>query len=256
MRYAIISDIHANLEALSAVLDAAERLGAERIVCLGDIVGYYANPTQCVDCLRGRGIECVRGNHDSVAGGLREPGDFSAPALKAIVWTRRHLPAEYSQYLASLPLSLVIDNRFVMVHAGLHPQPNDTVRIRNERDAGETLRCLPASGPRLCFCGHTHSSVIYARQGGTVTRHSGEQIELVPGASYLINPGSVGQPRDGDDRASFAIYDSSRASVRFHRELYDRRLTREKAIAAGTVSPPHILRRSAQWLRDRALGRV
>ena len=251
MRYAIISDIHANLEALTASLQAAEEADVQRIVCLGDLVGYYADPNGVVDLIRHRGIPCVRGNHDSVAAGLREPFEFSDTARRAIQWTVEHLTEQNRSYLESLPLVQDIDDAFVIVHAALHPEPNDEVRIRNEADAKLSLQML-ASGyrnQRVCFFGHTHHPVTYIMHDGMVTRSNDQSLHLTDDASYLINPGSVGQSRAADPRASMVVFDALTRTVQFHRIRYDCSMAREKAMAMGLIPRPHLLRRSARWLK-------
>lgn len=251
MRYAIISDIHANLEALIAVLRAADEAEVHRIVCLGDLVGYYADPNGVVDVIRQRGIQCVRGNHDSVAAGLREPVDFSPTARRAIQWTGEHLTESNRSYLEALPLVQGIDEEFVIVHAALHPEPNDEVRIRSEADAKLSLQML-ASGygnQRVCFFGHTHHPMTYTMQEGTVTQSSDQSLRMTADASYLMNPGSVGQSRAADPRASMVVYDATTRTVQFHRVSYDHPAARAKAMAMGLIPRPHLLRRSARWLK-------
>lgn len=252
MRYAIISDIHANLEALSAALRAADEIEAQRIVCLGDLVGYYADANACVELIRDRGIQCVRGNHDSVAAGLREPVEFSEIARRAIWWTREHLTEANRSYLASLPLVQSIDEAFVVVHGALHPEPNDEVRIRSEAEAKLSLQMLVSGydGQRVCFFGHTHQAVAYIMQGVTVSRAAEPSLRTTEAASYLINPGSVGQSRGEDPRASMVTYDAVTRVVEFHRVSYDWSAARAKAMAKGLIPRPHMLRRSARWLKN------
>ena len=251
MRYAIISDIHANLEALTAVLRAADEAQVQRIVCLGDLVGYYADPNGVVELIRQRGIPCVRGNHDSVAAGLRGPVNFSETARRAIRWTGEHLTEQNRSYLEALPLVHGIDEKFVIVHAALHPEPNDEVRIRTEADAKLSLQIL-ASGygnQRVCFFGHTHHPVAYTMQDGTVTQSSDLSVRMTDGASYLINPGSVGQSRAADPRASMVVYDALTRTAQFHRISYDYLAARAKAMSMGLIPRPHLLRRSARWIK-------
>ena len=250
MRYAIVSDIHANLEALRAVLHAIEPMGADLLVCLGDIVGYYANPNECVEIIRNRAIACVRGNHDSVAAGLRLPVEFSTTARRAIQWTSDVLTPANRQYLADLSLLQVVDDAFVIVHAALHPQPNEATRIRNETDARPSLDML-ASGyaaQRICFLGHTHHRTAYVLADGEVAKLDNDELHLDRNCAYLINPGSVGQSRDGDPSASFLIYDSDLRSVQFHRINYDHATARSKAVAQGLIRRPHLVMRTLRWL--------
>ena len=251
MRYAIISDVHANLEALTAVLQAADEAEVHQIVCLGDLVGYYADPNGVVELIRQRGIRCVRGNHDSVAAGLREPVDFSETARRSIQWTGENLTDGNRRYLASLPLVQSIEEDFVVVHAALHPEPNDEVRIRSEADAKLSLQMLVSRyrHQRVCFFGHTHHPVVYTMQEGTVTQSSGQKLQMTDDASYLINPGSVGQSRAADPRASMVVYDALTRTAQFHRVSYDCSAARAKAMSMGLIPRPHLLRRSARWIK-------
>ncbi len=251
MRYAIISDIHANLEALSAVLRAADDAEVERTVCLGDLVGYYADPNGCIELIRQRGIPCVRGNHDTVAAGLKDPVGFPEIARRAIQWTEQQLTEENRSYLQALPLVQDIDGEFVIVHAALHPEPNDEVRIRSEADASLSLQLLADGygGSRACFFGHTHHPAAYIMQDGTVTRSIDQSFRLGDAAWCLINPGSVGQSRAADPRASMVVYDSFTRIVEFRRVGYDGTAGREKAMAMGLIPRPHLLRRSARWVK-------
>lgn len=253
MRYAIISDIHANLEALVAVLRAAEQAEVQRVVCLGDLVGYYAEPNGCIELIRQRGIQCVRGNHDTVAAGLRDSAGFPEIARRAIQWTTRQLTEDNRSYLQSLPLVQDIDGEFAVVHAALHPEPNDEVRIRSEADASLSLEMLAGGygGRRVCFFGHTHHPAAYIMHDATVTRLIDQSFRLSDAAWYLINPGSVGQSRAADPRASMVVYDSFTRIVAFHRVEYDYAAAREKAVAMGLIPRPHLLRRSARWLKGR-----
>ena len=251
MRYAIISDVHANLEALTAVLEAADEAQVQRIVCLGDLVGYYADPNGVVELIRQRGIPCVRGNHDSVAAGLRGPVDFSETARRAIQWTGEHLTEQNRSYLECLPLVQDIDEAFVIVHAALHPEPNDEVRIGSDADAKLTLQMLVSGygNQRLCFFGHTHHPVAYTMQDGMLTRSNDPTLRMTDDGSYLINPGSVGQSRAADPRASMVVYDALTRTAQLHRVGYNYSAARAKAMAMGLIPRPHLLRRSARWLK-------
>lgn len=250
MRYAIISDIHANLEALLAVLRAIERIGADQIVCLGDIVGYFANPNECIELVRDHAAACIRGNHDSVAAGFREPVDFSPTARRAIDWTGTELTPANRQYLADLPLFQTVDNAFSIVHATLHPQPDEVTRIRCEIDALPSLDMLAsgAVGQRICFFGHTHHRIAYALNDTTLSTLDDDEFHLSGSSVYLVNPGSVGQSRDDDPRASFLIYDSQRSTIQFLRINYDQATAKAKGIAQGLIRQPHAVMRALRWL--------
>ncbi|MGE5611969.1 MAG: metallophosphoesterase family protein [Bacillota bacterium] len=250
IRYAIISDIHANQEALLAVLAAIAAERIDRIVCLGDLVGYYANPNECVRLVEAQGIPCIRGNHDAVAAGLHEPIDFTETARHAILWTKIQLTSDTMDRLRQLPVCQVIDDQFVIVHGALHPQPNEHVRLNTPEQARESFHQLLSGYPglRICFFGHTHHQAVYEWQKGQISSVSGECIALKSGAHYLANPGSVGQSRSSDPRAGFLVFDASAQTLQFHRIDYDWRLPRRKAEQAGLLPRRSLLRRSASWL--------
>ncbi|MBI1911601.1 MAG: metallophosphoesterase family protein [Deltaproteobacteria bacterium] len=231
MRYAVISDIHSNLEAFSAFIDEVENLDINKIICLGDIVGYNANPNECIDIIRKKKIICVMGNHDSRASGLEDPFDFNLQAQTAIYWTRHALNAENKEFLRNLPRTLLIDNKFLAVHGSI--DDTDTY-ILGERSALRNFDLLREMGrPNLCFFGHTHVPVTFAEHDGSADIKTDQTIKIEKGVNYLINPGSIGQPRDRDPRASFIIYDTRKSIVTFHRIEYDIQSTAEKILAAG-----------------------
>ncbi len=230
MRYGIISDIHANLEAFRSVLDRLDGLGVESIVCLGDVVGYNANPNECLDLIKERNIRCVMGNHDLRAAGLELPTDFNYYAAEAIYWTRRQLTEENRNFLANLPKRLHVDGRFLAIHGWV----NDTDRyIFGPHDALKNFRLLDEEGIRLCFFGHTHVAVAYLNKDDEVLMLMDEELKLEDDTRYLINPGGLGQPRDRDPRAPFVVYDTENSLVRFYRVEYDVEATGRKVVSAG-----------------------
>lgn len=237
MRYAVLSDIHANLEALTAVLDEVSRCDVDRIVGLGDFVGYHADPNGCLDLLRRHGVEAIAGNHDLVAVGRTTADLFSRRARLAIDWTAGRLETTHRQYLAALPEQAVIDGSFVIFHGSLR-SPHQYVRTPDQ--ALEVFHDLRRDyrSSRLCFFGHTHRPVVYRWDGGgsaAVEVLPADEVRLEDSGWYAINPGSVGQSRDADPRASFLVYDSSERLIRFHRVAYDYEGCMRKARAAGLV---------------------
>lgn len=231
MRYAIISDIHSNLEALEVALKEIDSLGIKEIVCLGDLVGYNANPNECIDIIRERGIRCVMGNHDARAVGLKEPLDFNPIARKAILWTRGRLTPENIDYLRNLPGRLIFgDGKALAIHGSIH---NTETYILTPWDASENFGIMREDPglPSLCFFGHTHVRLCYQEVGGRVMTLYDDEIEISADARYLINPGGVGQPRDLDPRTAFLVYDGER--VVFFRRPYPIEKTRSKVVRAG-----------------------
>jgi len=231
MRYAIISDIHGNLEAFVAALETIDTLGVDKIVCLGDIVGYNSNPEECVDLMRRKGIITVLGNHDSRVVGLDDPKDFNALAEDALYWTMENLSAENIAFLRSLPRSRIVDGCFLAVHGWV----NDTDRyVFGAMDALRNFNILKISGGiNVCFFGHTHVAISYIEDHGAVKINADQEIAIEKRFNYLINPGGLGQPRDRDPRAPFLIYDVEAALVQFHRVPYDLDKTIRKISKVG-----------------------
>lgn len=238
MKYAIISDPHSNLEALRAVLAKIKTLGVDKSVCLGDIVGYNADPNECVELLRSSAISTVMGNHDSCAAGLKEPVGFNPAAKKAVLWTRSILTEENAEYLKSLPRSIRVAGDIMAVHGWV----NDTDRyIFGPKDAAMNFSILKRAAAEraemargVCFFGHTHVPAAYMSEDERARELDREMMTIdTDGGLYLVNPGSVGQPRDRDPRASFLIYDTKDHSVSYHRVQYDIDKTMRKIINAG-----------------------
>lgn len=224
MRLAIISDIHANVEALQSTLREISTHNIDRIVCLGDIVGYNANPAQCIELLREQNVLCVAGNHDRAVTGQLTMEGFDYTAAKAIRWTRWHLSSEDLEYLRALPVEASIDRHLVAVHGALHPENGrETVRLDNDERRRLSFEALIAhpSRARICAFGHTHQLGIFEFRDGFVQKLEGEQIVLRDDGWYLINPGTVGEPRIADRRATFLVFDSIDRKLTVHRVDYD-----------------------------------
>jgi diadenosine tetraphosphatase ApaH/serine/threonine PP2A family protein phosphatase len=244
MRYLILSDIHANLEALDAVLAAAPRSTFDRTVVLGDIVGYGADPNTVVDRVRALGPDMIiRGNHDKVSAGVESAEGFNHAARDAAMWTFDTLRPENREFLTGLPEGpLDIDDTVEICHGS--PDDEDEY-IFEPVDAIEALR-----GTRLspCFFGHTHVPIGYWLSADgfdviVVPSESETEIRLQPGRRYLINPGSVGQPRDGDPRACYATFDSETQVVTWYRVPYPVEAAQQKIVQAGL--PEGLARRLA-----------
>ncbi len=239
MRIAIIADIHANLEALQAVLERIHVLNVDEIVCLGDIVGYNANPNECVDILRKEKILSVLGNHDACASGLEEPYRFNELARRAVFWTREHLTEENRSFLLELPREKRVRNYFLF-HGSIH---NTNRYILSRYDVEANFQSLAGlrGALNLGFFGHTHVRTALCDYQGSVSMSKSLELALSPDIRYLINPGSVGQPRDGDRRAAFLVYDSTDHFIIFQRVEYDIRKCQDKVIRAGL--PPQLAER-------------
>jgi predicted phosphodiesterase len=234
----ILSDIHSNWEALRAVLDdAANRY--ERVCCLGDIVGYGADPNAVTEWVRANAEATVRGNHDRACTGS-SARNFNPAAKVAVYWTRQVLSADNLDYLRRLPRGPVTVpgtgvRHFELVHGS--PENEDRY-LHTPADAG----CRSDLQTRITFFGHTHDQggFMLARRGTSSIVPSGT-LELEPDAFYLINPGSVGQPRDGDPRASYAIYTPAARAIEYRRAAYDMEAAARKIVAAGL--PPMLAER-------------
>lgn len=234
MRYLILSDIHSNDEALSAVLSRVRRKKYDRVVVLGDFVGYGANPNQVVDRIRRlrRRKVLIRGNHDKVVSGLDAGELFSPIALAAARWTADRLTPQSRRFLEALPPGpTAVDGAFLICHGS--PRDEDAY-IFSDRDAYLNFRDSEAL---VCFFGHSHIPSVFTLEphGIRVEVVAGERVrlKLQRDRRYLINPGSIGQPRDRNPAAAYAIYDASARVVHFDRVPYDVGKTREKILRAG-----------------------
>ncbi|MFH1045409.1 MAG: metallophosphoesterase family protein [Candidatus Omnitrophota bacterium] len=228
MRWGIFSDIHANLEAFQAVLASFAQECIERYACLGDIVGYGANPGECIAEVQRYKPLVIAGNHDRGACGLFDINSFSAHAQVAIEWTSKNLASEEKHYLHDLPL---VEQRqeLSFVHGSLD-HPEEFNYIFDSYSAAVTLEFCQT---RLCFIGHTHVPAIFIREGEECLPLFTPALTLKPKHTYLINAGSVGQPRDGNPQASYVVYDSESRFLQIKRVAYDIRKTKDKIIKAG-----------------------
>lgn len=240
MKSAIFSDVHGNLEALEAVLEHASRESVERWVCLGDVVGYGANPDECVNAVRGLpGVVCLKGNHDAAAADESERAFFHEVALEGIAYTVSKLTPENLAYLQSLPYVYDESPEFMAVHASpYHPESWEYVL-----DQVSAERAFDAMGRhRVAFIGHSHAPVVFSDDGRAERFVAGEPVMLEPDRHrYVINVGSVGQPRDGNPDASYVVYDDTTATARLLRVHYDRERAAEKILKAGL--PPVLAER-------------
>jgi predicted phosphodiesterase len=227
MRYAILSDIHANLEALEAVLADAREHECTHFICLGDVVGYNANPHECVERVREMDCPIVKGNHDEQASLIESSGDFNELAERAIQWTRDNLTEEDKEWLQGLRLQRQVRD-FTIVHATLDT-PGQWGYVFNNLDAAASFTYQHTT---VCFFGHTHVPMAFIRDEG-VRRVRIEQLRIEMSKKYFINVGSVGQPRDADWRAAYCIYNIDKNVVEQRRVKYDLPTTQRKIEKAG-----------------------
>jgi diadenosine tetraphosphatase ApaH/serine/threonine PP2A family protein phosphatase len=227
MRFAILSDIHANLEALEAVLADARARKCTNFVCLGDVVGYNANPGECVKRIRELDCPVVKGNHDEAASLVVPSGDFNEVAERAIAWTRDRLTDQDKEWLRELPLQKRVRD-FTIVHATLDT-PGQWGYVFNNLDAAASFTYQHTN---VCFFGHTHVPMVFIRDE-SVRRERVEHVRIEPGKKYFINMGSVGQPRDGNWRAAYCIYDTESNLVQQFRVKYDLAAVQKKITEAG-----------------------
>jgi diadenosine tetraphosphatase ApaH/serine/threonine PP2A family protein phosphatase len=231
VRYAIIADIHANLAAFTAVLDDIEhRGGVGEVWCLGDVVGYGPEPSECISLLRQTNHICIAGNHDWAATGKIDNSDFNPDAAAACQWTGQQLTAEDVDYLSNLPLTIEKDD-FTLAH-GSPREPIWEYLVSTEA-AKENFDYFKS---RFCLVGHSHQPLVFTYDESgmcSVSLFPSDDELLLGEGRLIINPGGVGQPRDGDPRASYAIYDSESRKVTLYRVPYDIGTTQAKMMAYG-----------------------
>ena len=228
MRYAVLSDVHANLEALEAVLaDAAPR--ADGVLCLGDVVGYGADPEACVERLATRGHVLVAGNHEHGVAGLLDLDWFNPWARAAVEWTRARLDDAHRAWLGALPLTAEVGDA-TLAHAS-PDRPDEWEYLMSAEDG---FAVFGAFATRLCFVGHSHRPGVWSLgSSGPAFEPGSVEIALEAGRRYLVNVGSVGQPRDRDPRAAYALWDLDRGAVAIRRVAYDVGAARTKILASG-----------------------
>jgi diadenosine tetraphosphatase ApaH/serine/threonine PP2A family protein phosphatase len=228
VRYAILSDIHGNLEALDAVLaHAAPR--TDEVLVLGDVVGYGADPLECIERVADRARGVVAGNHEHGVAGLLSLEWFNDRARWAAEWTRRRLDQDHLAWLAARPLTMEVDDA-TLVHASpVHPADWDYVV-----SAEDGYEAFGAFATRLCFIGHSHRPGAWSvGSSGRAHEPGAQQVELDRGRRYIVNVGSVGQPRDGDPRAAYALWDVADRRVTIERVPYDVATAQQKILLAG-----------------------
>lgn len=237
MKYGIISDIHSNLEALETVIKALGQEQVDRYICLGDVLGYAADPLACLGVLKAISPIIVSGNHDWGCIGKLGMDYFNKPAEEAITWTKDNLSSEYKDWLEAMPLVEKI-GPLTLVHGSLY-RPEKFYYVLDHISARTSLNSLE-DGQHVCLVGHTHIPGIFIEENELLRYSYADSVTIEPQKRYLINVGSVGQPRDRDPRASFVVYDTETRALKINRIKYDIRKTQEKILEAGL---PRILAR-------------
>jgi predicted phosphodiesterase len=227
MKYAIISDIHANLEAFQVVLEDAQNQKVTHYACIGDVVGYNANPKECLDIVCKMNMPCVKGNHDEYCSTDDPLEGFNPAAAEAVHWTRRQLSDKECQWLCDLKYTKIVAN-FTLVHATLDA-PERWGYVFDKLAAAASF---PYQNTQVCFFGHTHVPVAFMRdtvvRGGTYSK-----FKIDTAKKYFINVGAIGQPRDNNPKAAYVIYDMDEGTIELRRLEYDILTAQKKILAAG-----------------------
>lgn len=229
MRYAIFADIHSNLEALQAVLAAYKNESIDKYLCVGDVVGYAANPKECIQNLKNTCTITVAGNHDWASVNLFSTDNFNDFAAAAILWTKRNLDDNDRYFLESL--KLIYQNEDLTLVHGTLGSPGDFNYLADGCIAEETFNLMQTN---VCFIGHSHVAGIFIKdEGERITYCQDDSMVIKQENRYIVNVGSVGQPRDGIPYAAYCVYDTKEKELWIKRVNYDRETTRKKIIAAG-----------------------
>ena len=226
--FAILGDIHSNIDALNVVLDDCRAHGVTDFLCTGDVVGYNACPKECLKVVRELGCPVMMGNHDHYVSSCQNLEDFNPHAAAVIEWTRSQLSDDELEYLRNLPFVKTVMG-MTLVHSTLdNPGAFGYVFDHLQAESSFIHQMTP-----ICFHGHTHCPMIYEKQVSAVYRIDAQDFRLPVGRKYFINVGSVGQPRDGDPRAAYAIYSMKTRQIVFRRLEYDVEAAQARIRAAG-----------------------
>lgn len=228
MRYAVFSDVHANLEAFEAVLEIFKNAPIDKYLFAGDIVGYGANPRECIALLKGLNGICIAGNHDWASAGRMSTDYFNEAAREAVVWTQKQISENDRLFLAGLETVAKPDG-LCLVHGTLS-SPEEFEYMTDGYKAANSFSLLEGT---ICFVGHTHKPGVFIETDERVFYRQAQDFSLEPAKRYIVNVGSVGQPRDGDPKACFCVYDTTRERVEFRRASYDVATAQRKIREAG-----------------------
>ncbi|HOX36504.1 MAG TPA: metallophosphoesterase family protein [Candidatus Brocadiia bacterium] len=227
MRYAVIGDIHANFDALETILKDAEKKGFDRLLCVGDLVGYGAMPAECIEAVRARNTVVVAGNHDFGVVDKTTIECFNSDARDAVLWTREHLNDDQKNYLKELQLVHEMED-LTLVHGTLcYPEYFDY--IQTLYDAYLSFQALHTP---ICFLGHSHVPIVFFNDN-PISYFMEPEVDLENAPKVIVNVGSVGQPRDQDARACYAIFDADKKKVWIHRVEYDVEKAKQRILDAG-----------------------
>lgn len=228
MKYGIFGDIHGNIEAFKEVIEVYKKEDIDKYFCVGDIVGYGADPHQCIEEVKGLNAGTVCGNHDRASVGLFSTDYFNHAARQAVEWTQENLGADEKEFLKNL--GLVIDEEdFTVVHGSMD-RPEDFDYIIATESA---CRCFRKMEKNLCFVGHSHMPAVFFMKKDKVTHTCETFININPGIKYIVNVGSVGQARDGNPLAAYCIFDTDKATIETRRVRYDVEAAKNKILDAG-----------------------
>jgi diadenosine tetraphosphatase ApaH/serine/threonine PP2A family protein phosphatase len=233
MRYLLISDIHGNLEALESVFTNAERFKPYQLICLGDIIGYGADPKTCLDLTEERSNLVLAGNHDLAVAGIISMDGFNPIAQESLHWTKEVLDDDDKDLLSNLPLQY-IDGDYCFTHAS----PIDPMSFHYVRTLEDVEEVMSAIGQRICFTGHTHLPVVVQldERAMEMKIRREPRLDLEAGSRYFVNVGSLGQPRDSNPDACAVLFDDDYETIEFIRVPYDIMTSRDKIISKGLPS--------------------
>lgn len=231
MILAVISDLHANFEACKKVFADIRKQGVDEIICLGDLIDYGAKPQEIIELIIKEKIPCVLGNHDAALFDREVLRWFNDNAVESSKYSRKHITVEEKAFLQSLPLFLDRKEAYYV-----HGFPPDSYEIYvSEATAKELQEAFTSFTQQVCFVGHTHllETIMLSKRGKITRSHLVRSVKLKPSSRYIINVGSVGQPRDDDNRASYVLYDVKKQIIRVRRITYDVQTAKENILEAG-----------------------
>ncbi len=231
MRYGVFSDVHSNEEAFLVAIDWLRRQKIDSYIFIGDIVGYGASPVRCIRILKQLNAISVAGNHDWAVGGRIEPTNFNLYARQAVLWTREVLDDAERLFLWSFPL-VHEDDDFYVVHGSLI----DPARFHYVLGVKDAVLVFDQMKKKICFIGHSHRQEVYIQEGESIFLSYERRVEIKKGSRYIVNVGSVGQPRDGDPRGCVCVYDVEENVVEFHRFEYNIKKAADRITKAGLPS--------------------